>query len=127
MLRLLKFALVGVAGFLVDAGLLTLINPLVGPYSGRLVSFAAAVFTTWLLNRRLTFADRRGAGPLWREFAAYFAAMAVGGAVNLAVYTLLVTFVAPVAQIPALGVAAGSLAGLIVNFALAHRFVFKTH
>jgi putative flippase GtrA len=126
-LRLLKFALVGIAGFLVDAGLLTLINPLIGPYFGRLVSFAAAVLTTWLLNRQLTFADRRGTGPLWREFVAYFAAMAVGGAVNLAVYTLLVTFVASVAQIPALGVAAGSLAGLIVNFALAHRFVFKAH
>jgi putative flippase GtrA len=51
--------------------------------------------------------------------------MSAGGAVNLATYALLVAFVAPVAALPALGVAAGSIAGLMVNFGLAHTFVFK--
>jgi putative flippase GtrA len=126
MRRFFSFALVGIIGFLIDAGVLTLVHPWIGPYYGRLLSFALAVVATWLCNRTLTFADRRGEVPLLREFGAYFVAMAAGGAVNLVVYTLLVTFVAPVAAMPVLGVAAGSLAGLAVNFVLAHFFVFRS-
>jgi putative flippase GtrA len=124
-MRLLAFALVGGFGFLVDAGVLMLVHDALGPYLGRAVSFTLAVISTWLCNRSLTFADRVSGAPLWRELAAYFVAMSAGGAVNLATYALLVAFVAPVTAMPALGVAAGSLAGLMVNFGLAHTFVFK--
>jgi putative flippase GtrA len=125
--RFWKFAAIGTVGFIVDAAVLYLLKDWLGPYGARLVSFCCGVVSTWLCNRTLTFADRRGNAPLWRELAAYFAAMSAGGTVNLATYALLVAFVAPVAALPALGVAAGSLAGLMVNFALAHRFVFKAH
>ncbi len=59
--RFARFALVGGAGFVVDAGLLVLLHHGAGldPFSARLISIAAAAFTTWRLNRAHTF----GASP----------------------------------------------------------------
>jgi putative flippase GtrA len=55
--RFLRFVVVGAAGFLIDAGLLALLHNWGGfdPFSARAVSILAAAFTTWRLNRRLTF------------------------------------------------------------------------
>jgi putative flippase GtrA len=50
----------------------------------------------------------------------------VGGLVNYATYAILVTWVPMAAAHPVLGVAAGSIAGLTVNFLLSRRVVFKS-
>jgi putative flippase GtrA len=49
----------------------------------------------------------------------------VGGLVNYTTYAILVTWVSAASAHPVLGVAAGSIAGLAVNFALSQRVVFK--
>lgn len=125
MKRLFRFAVSGTAGFLVDAGLLAaLVTGLdLNPYLARIPSFLSAVTTTWLINRYWTFADRRGrhAGAEWRR---YLLAMSVGAAVNYGVYALLLATVALVAAWPVLGVAAGSLAAMVVNFASSSRWIF---
>ncbi|MBX3726579.1 MAG: GtrA family protein [Xanthomonadales bacterium] len=125
MTRLLRFGVVGVLGFLVDAGvLMLLVGPGgVDPYLARVPSFLAAATATWLCNRYWTFADRRGRDRL-AELRRWLLAMAGGGLVNYAVYAALLATLATVQAWPVLGVAAGSLAGMLVNFASSSRWIF---
>jgi len=55
--RFFRFALVGGTGFVIDAGLLAMLHHGAGldPYLSRLISISAGAFTTWRLNRGLTF------------------------------------------------------------------------
>ncbi len=128
--QFLRFSMVGVAGFMIDAVILTLVNELAGPYLGRLISFTLAVIGTWLLNRNFTFSAGNGSSETGKsaseEFAQYFTAMIFGGSVNYGVYAGLVFFAEPVRQWPVMGVAAGSLAGLAINFLLARNWIFRS-
>jgi putative flippase GtrA len=123
----LGFAAVGVLGFFVDAGTLMAGRSLLGLdlYSARALSYVAAVTSTWALNRAFTFKEYASASRL-REWAHFFAANTVGGAVNLGIYAALVNYVPLVHQLPVLGVVAGSLSGMSVNFTLSRIFVFRT-
>lgn len=116
------FGAVGTIGFLVDVAVLYSLAGLIGLFYGRAVSFLAAVLATWVLNRRWTFKHRRSGLASSREFAIYLVLMLVGGAVNYAVYVGLVVSYQLALQHPVIGVAAGSLAGLLINF-LASRFI----
>lgn len=126
-----QFALFCIAGglaFLVDAGLVQLLAGWldVDPYLARLLSFLAAVTTTWLFNRSITFSAAAGRGQaLVVEWLRYVVSQLGGFTVNFAVYAVLVWAVPLVRQWPVLGVAAGSVAGLVVNFLLAKRYVFQ--
>lgn len=120
------FGCVGAIGFLVDVAVLYSLAGLIGLFYGRAVSFLAAVIATWLLNRRWTFKHRRSGLASSREFSVYLALMLVGGAVNYAVYAGLVVSYQLVLQHPVIGVAAGSLAGMLINF-LASRFILFRH
>lgn len=123
--QFLRFSVVGVAGFLVDATVLHLaMNGLgFGHYLGRVVSFLVAATSTWALNRRFTFDVDTRLHPL-KEWLRFLGANALGGIVNYTVYALLVAHVSAVAGMPTLGVAAGSLAGLIFNFTMSKKLVF---
>lgn len=122
-----RFAFAGVAGLAVDVAVLYLALALgFGPYSGRVLSFLCAVFATWQINRRYTFAAADGAHvSLWREWWLYLTAMLGGGLVNYAAYSAAIAFGPRAPWWPMLAVAAGSLAGMAVNFASAKFFVFK--
>ena len=98
---------------------------MLGPYWGRALSFSAAVLVTWLINRRYAFSDRASGQSLSGEFASYLSAMLVGGAVNYAVYAAGIGMFGSGGAIPYLAVAAGSLAGMAVNLALARLFIFR--
>lgn len=121
--QFLAFALVGVLGFLVDSSVLYLGLALgLGLRAGRVLSYLAAVTFTWALNRRYTFgASRYRPVEEWARFAA---TQLAGAAVNLGAYFALVAHSALVVRFPVIGVAAGSLAGLAVNFTVARLFVF---
>ena len=124
--RLLRFALVGVAGFGVDWACLSLFLWLGAGFPlGRALSFLCAVTSTWLLNRRWTFTST---DPLLlHQFVRFVSANAAGGALNYGVSVLLViTLPNLFGAYPALAVAAGSLAGLAANFTLSKRFVFAS-
>lgn len=126
MIRLLRFGVAGVIGFLVDAGILTLlVGPLgIDPYLARVPSFLAAATTTWLVNRHWTFADR-GGGVAGGQWGRYVLAMLAGGAVNYATYAALIATVPLARAWPVLGVAAGSLAGMAVNYASSNWWIFR--
>jgi putative flippase GtrA len=123
--RFVRFSLVGIIGFIVDAATLSLClwALQIGPYEGRLVSYLMAATTTWLLNRRFTFADAApDRAPI--QWSRFLAVNAIGGAVNYGVYAGLIATSALVATEPVLGVAAGSFAGLICNFTGSRLLVF---
>lgn len=116
------FAFSGVAGFIVDSAVLYLLKGSMGLYAGRLVSFLAAVFATWLFNRTITFREQNSGHSKAKEFGIYLALMTIGGTINIAVYSFLVDSYSIIASHPVIGVAAGSLAGMTVNL-LTSRFI----
>lgn len=127
--QILRFGMSGVVGYLVDSLVLYAAMALgMGFLRGRLVSFVCAVIVTFFLNRRYTFAEQLQQAaarvPLWREFSAYLAAMALGGLLNLATYWLVLMLIPHFPALFALAVGAGSLVGMVANFASAKWLVF---
>lgn len=121
-----KFSLVGTLGFVVDAASLQILVSLAGinPYLSRLFSYLLAATTTWWLNRRFTFAA--GSDGCWKgQWLRYLVVNAAGGGVNYGVYALCLFLSELVRQHLYLGVAAGSIAGLAVNFTASRYLVFK--
>jgi putative flippase GtrA len=122
--QFLRFAVTGVIGLVADVGALyTALALGAGPYAGRVLSFLVAVLVTWRINRRYTFAP---SGSQWMEWWRYLGAMSGGALLNLGAYTLVLWLLPPAPWTPALGVAAGALAGMVVNFLSAKFFVFKS-
>jgi putative flippase GtrA len=95
-------------------------------YSGRVISYLCAASFTWAGNRMVTFAESRahGARAVTAEWLRFLVTNLAGGAVNYAVYALLVTVSATVHEYPVLGVAAGALSGMTVNYFASRRLVF---
>jgi putative flippase GtrA len=124
-LQFLKFGVVGTIGFVVDSAVLYAGLALgLGLYLGRAVSYLAAATTTWALNRAWTFRGQ-GSGPAAKQWATFVAVNLIGFACNYGTYAALVSTMPLVARHPIIGVAAGSLAGMVGNFVLSRRFVFK--
>jgi putative flippase GtrA len=128
-LSILRFAVIGALGMPVDAGVLWLMTHRVGldPYSGRVVSWLSAATFTWIGNRYFTFGARRAKGliPALGEWLRFLAANAVGGLVNVGLYSTLVRFAPPPANNLYVALVLGVLAGLIFNFTLSKTLVFK--
>lgn len=123
--QLLRFALSGVAGFLVDASVLWIALHLgLGYFVGRIPSFLAAVWTTWRINRRFTFAGRPKLSA-WQEWWRYLAAMSAGACINYSAYSVTVLTLPHTSELPFIGLVVGSLAGMVVNFISARWWVFR--
>lgn len=123
--RLLLFGLVGVVGFVVDTAVLYALRGFAGLYTGRVFSFLAAAFTTWVLNRSLTFHDRRSGTSRRSEFAIYLVLMLGGGGVNYGVYAAMISRYEFVGAHPVIGIAVGSLAGMFVNLVSSRFLLFR--
>jgi len=121
-----RFCCVGVVGFVVDAGALTLLVDLAGMglLWGRVASYLIAATVTWFLHRHVTFPHARGLphGPQWLRFVVV---NGFGAGLNYGIYAVLVLNLAFFAQWPVLAVAAGSGAALAFNFLASRRFVFR--
>ncbi|HEX4080667.1 MAG TPA: GtrA family protein [Rhizomicrobium sp.] len=126
-IRFLRFALVGTGGFLVNWMALYLALHLAGldKYSGWFAAFLIAVTFTWWGNRMLTFRDRAATRGLAREWFAFLVGNSLGAAANFTVYFLLVTFARAPLGDPLVAIVAGTLVGLIFNFTVSARFVFR--
>lgn len=126
--KLFQFAVVGCIGFCVDAGVLYTVLYAFdsGYYFGRLISYLCAASVTWMLNRYITFFESRSRNRLseWGRFLFFNTG---GGAVNYGVYALVVHSSKHSPSTPALAIAAGSLAGLMVNYSLSKWIVFRSH
>lgn len=120
-----KFAMAGVAGFVVDVATVYALRGALGLYGAGLMSFLTAGTATWALNRAWTFGVAGRSAPLLSQWAAYLGANLAGFVINRGAYAALVAFSPLCASMPALAVAGGSLAGLAANFTLSRRLVFK--
>ncbi|WP_439813905.1 GtrA family protein [Zavarzinia sp. CC-PAN008] len=123
--QFMRFALVGVAGAVVDIVALTAMCNGLGmdPYTGRLPAFLLAATSTWALNRRLTFPEQTTGSV--GEWLRYLLANALGSLVNLGVYAILVSSgIVFFARWPQAAVVFGALAGLVFNFTASRRYVF---
>ena len=124
--QFLRFGVVGTVGFLVDSAvLLAMIALGLGPYAGRIASYLAAASATFALNRAWTFRGAARDTPVAAQWARFVALNLIGFAANYGTYAVLIASVPVVAANPVLGVAAGSVAGMFLNFAVARRYVFR--
>ena len=119
-----RFASIGVVGFLVDAAVVAaLVRGFgVGAYQARPFSYLFAVTTTWWLNRQFTFASRN---PKVREYLTFIVTNAFGAGINLLAYAALIAWRGSGGWNPIIGVAVGSVAGLFSNFFLSSKVVFR--
>lgn len=126
--QLMRFSMVGGAGFLLDAALLQGLISLMGmdPFSARVFSFLGAATLTWALNRSYTFNMPQRDASAHGEWLRYTGLMVIGAIVNYATYAYCLTTFPIAARFPVLGVAAGSLAGLAINFATSRRLFSQT-
>lgn len=121
--QIFVFGLVGVVGFLVNAGLVTVISHWAGPLAAQVAAFPVAASVTWWLNRQYTFGSRHKA--LYGEWKAYIFANGLGWVINNGLYLFLVLEVPFCYKFPAAAVAVGSIGGMGFNFFASKRFVFK--
>lgn len=119
------FGMVGALGFLIDAGVLYLLKSSLGLYVGRAVSFFCAVFITWVLNRTLTFKGKKRERKVFGEFMHYLFLMLIGGMFNVGTYYLMLHQSELVKAFPVIGVAAGSIIGMFVNFSTSRLMFYS--
>lgn len=127
--QFLRFAIVGGAGFFVNEGVLygALHLLKLNPYAGGIFAFLVTVTFTWGGNRLLTFRGEAAhtLRDMLEEWFKFVAANTLGFCVNYAVYASLVRFAPTPFNSPYLALAFGTLAGLVFNFTLSKRFVFR--
>ncbi|MGC9952984.1 MAG: GtrA family protein [Rhizomicrobium sp.] len=127
--RFLRFAAVGAAGFFVNEAALALAHELLGagPRVGWFIAFVPAVTFTWWGNRKLTFADKASDGHvgMLAEWARFVATNGIGAAANFAIYAALIGLAPFPLNIPYVALAVGILVGLVFNFTLSKRLVFR--
>ncbi len=123
--RIVRFACVGFAGFVVDTGALIALHHGLGldPFSARVLSIALAIFATWRLNRSVTF-GRSDTGQV-SEGARYYTVAIITALVNFGIYScilLIWTETWPVAA----AIVAIAITMFMSYFGYS-RLVFRTH
>jgi putative flippase GtrA len=123
--KLPGFVVVGAIGFLIDAGILTLLMTgfELDHYSARAISFTVAVTFTWYMNRRWVF-EKSTASMSGREYSSYIVVQVIGALINLSVFVAVIEIVPSLTNIPVIPLAVGAIAALLFNFSASSRFVF---
>lgn len=125
-LRLGRFAVVGGAVMLGGALLLVCLVELLGvnPHLAYLIQAICSIEASFLLSRRWTWADRRGAGrrSASGEWLRFHSSRAVTVPANQGLFSLLVGVGAGYLAANAIGIAIASA----VNFLVAHHLVFRS-
>lgn len=122
--RLASFAIAGGAGFIVDATVLTLLirfTPL-GPFTARIFAIAAAVATTFTINRTVTFG--RSGRHVVHEGARYGFVALIGAGMNYAIYSALL-LAAPETVTPLMALVIAVSLVTVFSYLGYSRFVFK--
>lgn len=120
------FTAVGAIGFAIDAALFLLLNGGCGwPIAGaRSTSASCAIATTWALNRRLTFTQRKSPSRS-AELLRYALVQTAGLVVNFGVFGLALWLAPPLRSIPIVALALGAAAALAFNFVSARTLAFR--
>jgi putative flippase GtrA len=124
--QFVQFGAVGTVGFVVDNAFVYTAHFVfgLGLILAGILSFFVAGSSNWFLNRSWTF---KGAsrGRIHYEWLRYLGTNAAGFVLNRGVYIALIA-TSPLCNLhPVLALAAGSIAGLGVNFMMSRRVVFR--
>ena len=127
--RFLRFSVVGGFGFVVDVSVFFLLHDLlhVSPYAARPFSILSAMVCTWLGNRMLTFSEHAAAGAraVFIEWLKFAATNSVGALFNYGTFAAIVGFATPPFNNRYLALVAGTAVGLVFNFTMSKRLVFR--
>jgi putative flippase GtrA len=122
--QFMRFAVVGFSGFLVDNATVYGTRYWLGLIVAGVLAYFTSATWNWALNRAWTFRGK-GTGPAHRQWRMFMITNLAGFVLNRGLYMILVTSVAAAAEQPVIAIAAGSVAGLFVNFSLSRRLVFR--
>lgn len=125
--QFVQFAGVGAIGFLVDAAIFLALTGWYAhwhPYAARAVSASVSISTTWALNRRVTFRDRKSADAR-SEYVRYVLAQVFGLTLNLGVFAAGVGLVPLLRRVPLLALILGAGVAMIANFLTAKYIAFR--
>jgi putative flippase GtrA len=120
-----SFAIVGGAGFVIEAVILTALTQLAGwsVWFARIPSFTTAVLATWLLNRTHTFAGR-GLERRSTEALLYGVIQLCGAGINLAIFALCLLAWPQLGRIPVVPLAIGAAGGFAFNFVASNGLLY---
>jgi len=121
-IQFIKFMLVGVLNFLVDLGILLLLNKVLGLYSvyANIISYSCGVINSYFFNRMWTFKTRLK--YLSKDFLKFiFVNILSLGVSTLAIYILVERFMMPLW----IGKVISTFFSFTVNFAGNKLLVFK--
>ncbi|EGU40066.1 GtrA family protein [Vibrio splendidus] len=126
--KMVRFAVVGVGGFVVDCAVFALLHYIVGLplMTARISSFIAAATTTWFGNRVLTFGFKgqgRWSDKLiqWQKFM--FSA-SISAVPNLLCFKLMVELLLVFTGAVFIAMAVGILVGMVTNYLFSQYWVF---
>lgn len=127
--KFVRFGAVGGAGFFVNEAALVIAKMLLhlGDHFAWLFGFAVAVTFTWWGNRTFTFHEHKSVGQsgMLAEWARFVATNSLGAIANYAVYATLVEFAPWPFKVPYLALFFGMLLGMVFNFTLSKKLVFR--
>ena len=123
MKKLIRFAVAGGLGFIVDASVLAALLHLtpLGPFIARLFAIAFAMATTWAFNRTFTFG--RSGRSLVVEGFRYGSVGVTAALVNYALYSALLLSLPALQPLAAMVLA--TAASMFFSFFGYSRFVFR--
>ena len=125
----IRFGFIGGLGYFVAAGILAFCSDVLKlPFAAaNAFSIFLSMCFTWAGNRYFTFRERRARGlaGMAQEWMKFVGANAVGAAVNYSVALALVHFATSPFSNKFVAQACGVLAGLVFNFTLSSKMVFK--
>ncbi len=125
--HLSMFAIVGIVGFLVDAGLLTFLvkKCFYNVYRARLISFSLATLITWYLNSRFVFKINHH-GSFMVRYGKYMAVQIGGSLTNLLIFTCVIETYQFLESYPIIPLSIGAIFGFVFNFTGARFWVFRS-
>ncbi len=121
--QFLKFGSVGVIGFMADTAIVYSLRPVMNLYFAGLISYCIVASMNWALNRNWTFRGH-GSGPAHRQWAKFMLVNLFGLVLNRGTYAAMIASFALCRAQPVFAVAAGAVAGMIINFTLSKKAVF---
>jgi len=123
-IQFLRFGIVGLSGFAIDTATVYALRGVFGLLGAGAVAYLVAATSNWALNRSWTFASAPPA-PAARQWGVYLMANAVGFVINRGVYALCLWRIPMTVEYPVVALAAGTGAGLALNFVLSRHVFLK--
>ncbi|MFT8720781.1 GtrA family protein [Acetobacter sp.] len=125
LMRLLRFGVVGALGFLWDTGTVYALRDVIGLNAAVLAAYFVAASLNWAANRFWTFGDVGRHDHPVLQWLRFLSANSLGFCLNRGTVYLLFYFIPMSQKFPIAALAAGALAGMLANFKLSERLVFR--